>query len=127
MRNKYGKNILYGFLAWLIPFAISVFIYSNEGKLSIDLLLFKSIMIAVGSISAAFLLVSYFKIINTSYFNEGIIVGATWFGINILLDLLILLPMSGMSFADYFAQIGLRYLAIPAMSMAVGTALENKK
>jgi hypothetical protein len=127
MKKQYGKNILYGFLAWLIPFAISVFFYSNEGKLSIDLLLFKSIMIAVGSISAAFLLVSYFKIIKTSYFNEGIIVGATWFGINILLDLLILLPMSGMSFADYFAQIGLRYLAIPAMSMAVGTALENKK
>ncbi len=127
MRNKYGKNILYGFLAWLIPFVISVFFYSKEGKLSIDLLLFKSIMIAVGSISAAFLLVSYFKIINTEYFKEGIIVGATWFGINILLDLLILLPMSGMSFADYVAQIGLRYLAIPAMCIAVGTALENKK
>lgn len=127
MKKQYGKNILYGFLAWLIPFAISVFFYSKEGKLSIDLLLFKSIMIAVGSITAAFLLVSYFKMIKTSYFKEGIIVGAIWFGINILLDLLILLPMSGMSFADYFAQIGLRYLAIPAMSMAVGTALENRK
>jgi hypothetical protein len=35
--------------------------------------------------------------------------------------------MSGMSIADYFAQIGIRYLAIPAISIAVGTALENKK
>ncbi len=48
-----------------------------------------SIMTVVGSFSAAFLLVSYFK--------------------------------------DYFTQIGIRYLAIPAMSISVGTALENKK
>jgi uncharacterized membrane protein YpjA len=61
------------------------------------------------------------------YFKEGIIIGITWFGINILLDLLVLIPMSGMSIADYFAQIGIRYLAIPAISIAVGTALENKK
>jgi hypothetical protein len=35
--------------------------------------------------------------------------------------------MSGISIADYFIQIGIRYLAIPAMSVAVGTTLENKK
>ena len=125
--KKYLKNILYGFLAWLIPFVASLFYYTREGKLTIDIFLFKSIMIVVGSFSAAFLLVSYFKKINANYFKEGIVVGLTWFGINILLDLLVLIPMSGMSIADYFAQIGIRYLAIPAMSIAVGTALENKK
>jgi hypothetical protein len=45
----------------------------------------------------------------------------------IMLDLLVLLPMSGMPILDYFAQIGLRYLVIPAMSITVGTALANKK
>jgi uncharacterized membrane protein YpjA len=84
-------------------------------------------MIVVGSFSAAFLLVSYFKKINSYYFKEGINVGLTWFGINILLDLLVLIPMSGMSIADYFTHIGISYLAIPAMSIAVGTALDNKK
>jgi uncharacterized membrane protein YpjA len=84
-------------------------------------------MIVVGSFSAAILLVSYFRNINVDYFKEGIIVGMIWFGINIVLDLLILIPMSGMSITDYFMQIGLRYLAIPAMSIAVGTALKNKK
>ena len=125
--NKYLKNILYGFLAWLIPFVASFFFYTREGELTIDIFLFKSIMIVVGSFSAAFLLVSYFKKIKADYFKEGIIAGLTWFGINIILDLLILIPMSGMSIADYFTQIGIRYLAIPAMSIAVGTALENKK
>jgi len=67
--KKYLKNILYGFLAWLIPFVASFFFYTREGELTI------------------------FKKIN----------------------------------ADYFTRIGIRYPAIPAMSIAVGTALENKK
>ncbi|PWB54988.1 MAG: hypothetical protein C3F06_03275 [Candidatus Methanoperedenaceae archaeon] len=91
--KKYLINILYGFLAWLIPFVASFFFYTREGELTINILFFKSIMIVVGSFSAAFLLVSYFKKIN----------------------------------ADYFTQIEVMYLAIPAMSIAVGTALENKK
>jgi hypothetical protein len=124
MMKKYLKNVLYGFLAWLIPFVTSFFFYSKEG-LTIDIFLFKSIMIVVGSISAAILLVSYFKKISAAYFKEGIIVGIVWFGINILLDLLILIPMSGMSIADYFTQIGIRYLVMPAMSITVGKSLEN--
>lgn len=111
--KKYLKNILYGFLAWLIPFVASFFLYTREGKLTIDIFLFKSIMIVVGSFSAAFLLVSYFKKINAYYFKEGIIVGLTWFGINILLDLTVLIPMSGMSIGDYFTKIGIGYLQFP--------------
>ncbi len=125
--KRYSRNALYGFLAWLIPFIISFFFYTKEGKLTIDLHLFKSIMIVVGCASAAYLLISYFKKIEAEYLNEGIRVGVVWLVVNILLDLLILVPMSGMFIADYFAQIGLRYLAIPAMSVSVGTALSNKK
>lgn len=125
--NKHIRNILYGILAWLIPFVTSFFFYSKEGGLTIDIFLFKSIMIVVGSISAAILLVSYFKKIDTGYLKEGIIVGLAWFGINVLLDLLVLIPMSGMSVADYFTQIGLRYLVMPVMSIMVGASLANKK
>ena len=125
--KKYQRNILYGFLAWLIPFIASFLFYTREGGLTIDIFLFKSIMIVVGTFSAAILLVSYFKRVNADYLKEGAIVGLTWFGISILLDLVVLIPMSGMSIADYFAQIGIRYLAIPAMCIAVGAALENKK
>jgi uncharacterized membrane protein YpjA len=125
--NKNIRNILYGFLAWLIPFVTSIFFYTREGVLTIDVFLFKTIMIVVGSTSAAFLLISYFKKIDTRYLKEGIIVGLTWFGINILLDLLVLIPMSGMSVTDYFTQIGLRYLVMPVMSIMVGASLANKK
>lgn len=127
MKSKYLRNIVYGFLAWLIPFVSSLFFYTKEGILTFDVFLFKSIMIIVGSISAAFLLVFYFKNINAEYYKEGIVVGFTWFAINILLDLLILVHMSGMSITDYFSQIGLRYIVIPVMSITIGAALKNKK
>lgn len=125
--KKYFKNIFYGFLVWLIPFVTGFFFYTREGTLTIDRYFFKTIMIAVGSISAAVLLISYFKNIDAEYLKEGILVGVIWFGISILLDVLILIPMSGMSISNYFTQIGLGYLAIPAMSLAVGTAMANKK
>lgn len=126
MVKQYLKNIFYGFLAWLIPFVASFFFYTRDGKILIDISLFKSIMIVVGSISGAWLLVCYFKKINHNFLKEGIIVGVIWLSLNIILDLIILIPMSGMSIPDYFAQIGLRYLSIPAMSIAIGTALHNK-
>ena len=121
------KMAFYGFLAWLIPFVVSFFFYTREGKLTIDVFLFKTIMIVVGCSFASYLLISYFKRIDTGFLREGILVGAVWFAVSVLLDLLILIPMSGMSIPNYFAQIGLRYLAMPAMSIAVGTALANKK
>ena len=101
--NKTLRNILYGILAWLIPFVSAFFFYSKEGGLIIDIFFFKTIMIVVGSIVGAFLLVSYFKRISANYLMEGIILGITWFIINVVLDMLILIPMSGMALPDYFA------------------------
>ena len=124
--NKTLRNILYGFLAWLIPFVSAFFFYSKDGGLAIDIFLFKTIMIVVGAIVDAFLLVSYFKRIQANHLMEGIIVGFTWFIINIVLDILILVPMSEMVLANYFAEIGLRYLVMPVMSIMVGAALDNK-
>ncbi|WP_406660393.1 hypothetical protein V7O66_11160 [Methanolobus sp. ZRKC3] len=94
--------------------------------MTIDIFLFKSIMIVVGSISAAVLLISYFKSIKLAYLKEGIFVGFFWFAINILLDILVLIPISGLSVTDYFAQIGLRYLVIPVMCITAGKVLEDK-
>ena len=125
--NKYSRNVLYGFLSWLVPFLASFFFYTREGELAVDIFLFKSIMIVVGSITAAVLLISYFKNIYADFLKESIILGFTWFFINILLDLIVLVQMWGMSFGDYFTQIGLRYVVIPVMCITVGAALENKK
>jgi hypothetical protein len=125
--KKIVKNILYGFLSWLIPFAVSFLFYTKTGQLIIDVRFFKSIMIATGSLTAALLLLSYFRKISRNYLHEGILVGLTWLVLNLGLDLLVLVPMSGMSVGNYFAQIGLGYLVIPVMSIMLGKALANRK
>jgi len=127
MNKKLLRNIAYGFLAWLIPFALSFLFYTKDRELTIDIFLFQSIMIVAGTTTSSFLLVAYFKKIKKNFLHEGVLVGAVWFAINIILDILILVPMSGMIFTDYFTQIGLRYLAIPAIAVAIGAVLENKK
>ncbi len=123
--NKTLKIALFGFLTWLIPFVVSFFFYSKEGQPLIDIFLFKSIMIVVGSLTGASLLVLYFRGLKKDYLKEGVIVGLVWFAINIIMDLAVLVPMSGMSIGSYFAQIGLRYIIIPIMSTAMGYVADN--
>jgi hypothetical protein len=124
--NRILKIALYGFLAWLVPFAISFLFYSPQGELATDIFFFKTIMILVGSITAAALIVKYFKDVKKRFVTEALVIGLAWFAISIILDLVILLPMSGMSISDYFTQIGLRYLAMPIMSLTVGFVLKKK-
>jgi len=118
--NKYLKIGWFGFLTWLIPFAAGFLFYSPQGQLNIDQVVFKSIMIVVGSITGITMLTLYFRKIDKNYLVEGIMVGIAWFVINILLDLLILVPMSKMAVGTYFAQIGWEYVTIPTMSIAMG-------
>lgn len=118
--KKAIKIILYGFLTWLIPFLISFFFYNKDAQLVIDIFLFKSIMIVLATAVGLLFLILYFRKITGNYLHEGIMVGLVWFAINILLDIVILIPMSKMNISEYFAQIGLRYLIIPMMSIAMG-------
>jgi len=118
--KKYLKMGLFGFLIWLMPFVIGFLFYSPQGQLLVDALVFKSIMVVVGSITGASLLVLYFKKITTKYLFEGVVVGLVWLSLNLLLDIVVLVPMSGMTIGNYFGQIGLSYLTIPTMSISMG-------
>lgn len=125
--NKYLKIVLFGFVAWLIPFVASFLFYTSEGTLTVDVRFFKSAMFVIGTATAAVLLVSYFKKVEADYLKEGVRVGLIWFIVNIGLDVLVLVPMAKISLADYFTLIGFGYLAIPIMCTMVGAALANKK
>ncbi|MEE9176138.1 MAG: hypothetical protein V3U19_08205 [Thermodesulfobacteriota bacterium] len=125
--RRISKIVGFGFLTWLIPFVTSCFLYSGEGEPLIDIFLVKTIMIVLFSIMGALLLILYFKGIAGNYLKEGIIVGLVWLVINWVLDLVVLVPISKMGIATYFAQIGLRYLMIPTMSIAMGYLVEIKR
>jgi uncharacterized membrane protein YpjA len=125
--KQYLKLTLFGFLTWVIPFVVSFFFYDKTGHLLIvDIFLFKSIMIITGCLTGVVLLALYFKNINEKYLYHGILIGIVWLAMNWILDFLILVPMAKLSLYDYFAQIGLRYLIIPIISIGTGYMLARK-
>jgi uncharacterized membrane protein YpjA len=120
------KNILLGFLSWLIPFAVSFLFYKPGGELIVAYATFKSVILIVGTISGCYLLFRYFKLVDQHFISNGIIVGLSWFAINILLDAIILMPIMKSTFAAYFMSIGMGYVAIPVISIAMGYLLDNR-
>lgn len=125
MKNIVKLSLL-GLMTWSVPFITSFLFFNKSGALSIDIFLFKTIMIIVGGITGAFAIIIYFKKQESAFFKNGLLIGFIWFLMNIVLDLLILIPMSKMTYPDYFTQIGLRYLMIPIMCILVGYLLEIK-
>ena len=120
------KNILLGFLSWLIPFVVSFLFYKPGGELVVPYATFKSTIMVVGIISGSYLLFRYFKLVDGDFISHGVVVGLSWFVINIILDAVILIPMMKTTFTDYFMSIGLSYIGISAISIAMGCLLEEK-
>ncbi len=117
----------FGFLTWLVPFVISLLFFTKDGQPIMDIFLIKSIMIVLSSVFGAFLLIIYFRKIDLNFLREGAFIGMSWFVINCILDILVLLPLTGMSMTTWFAQIGMRYLMIPVMSISIGYNVEYHK
>ena len=113
-------------MIWAIPFIAGFLFYNQSGELSIEIFLFKTIMLIIGGLGGAWAIILFFKKIDTNYLKESILAGLIWLGMNLLLDMIILLPISGMAIDDYFIQIGLRYLSIPITVTLCGYLLEKK-
>jgi len=119
--------IIYGFLVWLVPFIVSVVIFPIHDT---NRPLFESIMPVAGVASAILLLILYFKNLDRNFLQEGIKLGILWLAISLVIDLFMFLPSNSpmnMSLADYMADIGVTYLAIPTITIGVGYLLEKKR
>ena len=125
--NKFLRIILFGVLAWLIPFLASILFVDMEGNFIIPQIFFKSIMIVVGSFVAVILAVKYYNNVKSNFVQEGIILGIIWFIISIGLDLVMVFSnFFQMTLLEYFTDIGLRYLCIPIFTIGLGYALNQK-
>ena len=120
------KNILYGFLVWLIPFISSFPFFTREGEMLIDKIFFKTIMIIIGTLVGVFFIVNYFKSVEKNFIKEGVLVGVSWLLINWGLDFVVLIPMADMTYSNYFIEIGLRYLSLPIIAIGAGYLLKYK-
>lgn len=121
-----NKNIFFGFLVWLIPFAISFAFVSPSGELKIDKIFFKTIMIIAGTFIGVSLIVKYFKTVENNLLKEGIFLGLSWLLINWILDFFVVIPMANISYPTYFTEIGLRYLNFPIISIGIAYLLKYK-
>ena len=103
--------LLYGFLIWLIVFAVAIAAFSLRES---NRPLFESIMPVALTACVTVLGVVYFRRVDSNPVREGLWLGLIWFGINLALDQLMFSwgPMK-MSFTDYFSDIGVTYLLIP--------------
>jgi hypothetical protein len=115
-----------GFITWLIPFVASFGFYDRAGNLNVSYGMFKSVMVVVSSITGMYLLNQHMKLIQSNFMREGLITGIAWLMINYVLDLLVLVPMAGMTLVEYFTTIGLGYLQIPVICTFVGMILKRK-
>jgi hypothetical protein len=126
MKNNVVKSLVFGVISWLIPFVLSFGFYKPGGELAVDYDLFKSIMVVVSSVTGVVLLSRYAKHFEANPIAHSVLIGVLWLAINILLDLIILMPMSGMTYQAYLYSIGIRYLTIPAFSIGVGYILKTR-
>jgi len=118
------RRLIGAFLTWLVPFLAAIPFY-GPGGLVIDQQLFKSIMIVVGSITAAILIVWCFRPVENNFTREAIVTGIVWLLANWILDLIVLVGLLGMALPDYATQIGLRYIVIPAMVIVAGIVADE--
>lgn len=115
------RSLGLGVLSWLVPFAASVLFFDRSGQLMIAEPLFKSIMIVLfGGLGVALLVLAFRKIPTTAMTGLGL--GSLWLVINLVLDLAVLLPLSGMTITHYVQDIGLRYLLMPVIALGMGLA-----
>ncbi|MBK8846277.1 MAG: hypothetical protein IPO27_06770 [Bacteroidetes bacterium] len=120
------RNISLGLISWLIPYCASFLFFKPGGDLLVPYSTFKASIMVIGVVSGCFLLFQFFKVVSHDYVRNGIIVGISWFVINILLDVLFLLPITKTTFGEYFMSIGLGYFSIPPISMVIGFLLNKK-
>ncbi|MFH1387223.1 MAG: hypothetical protein ABIH50_06125 [bacterium] len=117
------RKIGYGFIAWVVPYVSAIPLL---GLMQSDPIFFKTLMIVIGGLTGAVCVALYFMKAENNYLSEGVQLGLVWLVLNWLLDFVALLPLSKMPYLQYFKEIGLRYLVMPAMTIPVGYILSRK-
>jgi len=118
--------LLYGLLTWIVPFVVAFAFYDQQGQLATSYGLFKCVMTVVSGLTGCIALYRYFGRVDGNFVRIGWLTGLVWLAINLVLDLAVLVPMSGMSLSQYFTTIGLGYLLIPTICVTGGMLLARK-
>lgn len=119
------RVLLAGLATWLAPLLVSMGFFDREGNLTVAAGLFHSVMSVVLAGVVAWLLVWIGRAVSMTV-GAGLAIGLLWLAVNLLLDALVLLPMTGMSAGAWVEDVALRYLAIPLVTAAIGAAVSPR-
>lgn len=117
---KMARLFLFGLLVWMVPFVVAFPFYSPTGELTVDVFLFKSIMLLTLVATTVFLSIIHLKKTKEATISTSLLIGLVWLLIPIIMDFLILIPIAEMSTPDYMKQIGMRYLVVPLIVLGQG-------
>jgi len=115
---NWKRVIGYGFAVWVIPFAVSVMLFTVRES---HRALFESLITVIGVAVAVAASLLYFRDGAKADLRRGLWLGIAWAAMSMLLDLPIFLAVFHMALPDYLADVALTYLAFPTIT--VGTAL----
>src|SRR3989344_264773 len=110
------KRIGYGVVVWALLFAAAIPLLPLQES---DVAAFKAVMATLGVLTGAAFAVPYFRSVESNYLREAILTALTWMAVNWLLDVVALLPFTQQSFPQYFMQIGIEYLGMFGILVAI--------
>ncbi len=111
---KYIGVLGRGFLIWIIPLMLSFFFYSPERELTTSYALFKSVMVV--TLTFVTLAVNMIRPVTDI---SPVLVAVVYTVVSIMLDLVVVIPMTGLNMSEYVEQIALIYTVIPALSWGI--------
>ena len=117
MLQSMKKALIFGFLVWLVPFIVGVLAWPVHEQRAFETIL----ALAVAGTGLVFATL-YFRSIERITRCEGVRLGALWFAISLLIDLMLFMPAASpmhMSFVAYMLDIGLTYLIYPMITIAI--------
>lgn len=124
--TNFIRAIVFGLVSWAVPFAVSYGLIDQNGQFVAGVGLFKSVMFVSAAAVTAVLLVLYFRHVHSRYLRESVLLSILWLEINLMLDLLVLVPLTHMNLYNYVFQVGFGYLFIPVMCVMAGLLLSGR-
>jgi hypothetical protein len=118
------RSTLLGLALWVVPFVAAACFFNEKRELTIPLPLFKSIMVVLSGTVGMWLVIVAFRRVPPTRAN-GILMGTYWMLINLALDYLVLLPLSGQDVTSYYQDIGLKYAMMPITGGFVAKAIQE--
>ena len=117
---SFKKALLFGLIAWAVPFLVAWMLYPIHESYRP---LFESILPVVIAATTVVLALFYFRRVQHGCFREGVLLGAIWFVMCFVIDLLMFSggPMK-MGFMEYVGDVGVTYLMIPVIGAGLGAA-----